>query len=562
MPTQVNRQKPIAIFLAALPIALAAYFYLPILDFGFVWDDHIYMSIRPVNLYFEYWLENGREPFVLADNYFRPIAYASLWLDLSIGSGGARSFHATNLLLHIINISLVGWLTHRALRRARSESTSILLPASAMFFYGLHPALIEPVSWISCRFDLLTTTCVLMLLRVELSARSTWSWLAIALLFVTALLSKETAIGLLAAWPAWLFATRTRGETRKRIIHGSTALIFGLGLALLLRWTARGHLWLGADALIPAGESLRLLALTIGEATRLALLPFGSAGRLHFSSEASMAWVMLPLLISAFALIAWRRHPPARAALAMGATACLAFLPVSNLLPIPAAAGIFTADRYLTLPLALLAIALAMGIDCLEPRARRYALPILVVWITAATVTLRPVQSQWRDDVAFWTSAYNRNANVRLIENNLAAALEGAGRYDEAQKLLTAILAKRPNDGGSLHNLARVKIALLAHAEALPLLERATRVRPDDSNLQVDRAVALAGVGRTEEAISLLRDVVLARDPGMQGAHLVLLELFLATGQTEAARAHVASHPGVFRHHLPENLARLLEQPD
>jgi tetratricopeptide (TPR) repeat protein len=291
-------------------------------------------------------------------------------------------------------------------------------------------------------------------------------------------------------------------------------------------------------------------------------LPFGSAGRLHFASDANIAWALIPLLLAVGGVLAWRRHPQTRPALAMVLSACLAFLPVSNLLPIPAAAGLFTADRYLTLPLALLTIAVAMGLTLPGPRTSRHALAVLLVWIVAAIAMLRPVQAQWRDDVSFWASAYSRHANVRLIESNLAAALEGAGRYDEAHRVLRDILARRPNDVGALHNLARVKIATLGHAEALPLLERAARLRPHDANLQVDMAIALAGVGRANQAIDLLKDQVLSRDQGMQRAHLVLVELLLATGREDAARAHIAEHQAVFRDRLPAALAKRLEARD
>ena len=83
-----------------------------------------------------------------------------------------------------------------------------------------------------------------------------------------------------------------------------------------------------------------------------------------------------------------------------------------------------------------------------------------------------------------------------------------------------------------------------------------------DANLQVDRAVALAGVGRAPQAIDLLREQVLSRDPGMQRAHHVLLELLIATGRKDEARIHVAEHSAAFRNRLPPDLAKRLEARD
>jgi hypothetical protein len=71
---------------------------------------------------------------------------------------------------------------------------SDVLMGSAMLLYGLHPALIEPAVWISCRFELVQTTFMLLgLLANARIERLAWRVLAVAMCFFLAACTKETA---------------------------------------------------------------------------------------------------------------------------------------------------------------------------------------------------------------------------------------------------------------------------------------------------------------------------------------------------------------------------------
>src|SRR5262249_53385997 len=64
-----------------------------------------------------------------------------------------------------------------------------------MLFYGLHPALIEPVVWISAQFDLLVTFFTLASVLLNRTLRSLWiRALAVAFCFFLAACAKESAI--------------------------------------------------------------------------------------------------------------------------------------------------------------------------------------------------------------------------------------------------------------------------------------------------------------------------------------------------------------------------------
>ena len=139
--------------IAALLI-LVAVPYLTALDHAFVYDDQ--GSI----------LENARldEPRLTRDilslrtltdpavqDGRRPIVLLTYLLDRALWGLRPAGFHATNLLIHLLNTLLVLAL----IRELAPKDGPALLPAAAALLFGLHPVLTEAVQPPSFREDLL-----------------------------------------------------------------------------------------------------------------------------------------------------------------------------------------------------------------------------------------------------------------------------------------------------------------------------------------------------------------------------------------------------------------------
>jgi tetratricopeptide (TPR) repeat protein len=91
-----------------------------------------------------------------------------------------------------------------------------------------------------------------------------------------------------------------------------------------------------------------------------------------------------------------------------------------------------------------------------------------------------------------------------------AAKLAMAGRQDEAIDLLRRTIGTEGETSQRLNVLALLLHERERHAEALPLFERAEALAPAGAERDAvvnNRALALAKLGRTEEAIDLLRGV-------------------------------------------------------
>ena len=100
----------------------------------------------------------------------------------------------------------------------------------------------------------------------------------------------------------------------------------------------------------------------------------------------------------------------------------------------------------------------------------------------------------------------------------LAAALSDGPGSAEAVPTLLRHLELRPDDGGSLHRLGRVRAEQGDAEAAARLLEQAACSLPDVAIIHNDLAVILDRLGRAEQALAAA-DRAVALDPGFAFAH-------------------------------------------
>lgn len=88
----------------------------------------------------------------------------------------------------------------------------------------------------------------------------------------------------------------------------------------------------------------------------------------------------------------------------------------------------------------------------------------------------------------------------------LATAYGEAREYQDAIVNFQYVLARKPNLVAALGALGKYYTAAGEAELALPLFEKATKLRPDHAALRYDHAAALIALGRMDEAADLLRE--------------------------------------------------------
>lgn len=451
--------------LRALPWIVAAVvglIYLPALDLGYVWDDtEMFLNNPALRTPGLAW-QAIFEPIIGGTTYLRPLvmgSFASQFLLFGIDPAIA---HGVNLGIHLANTLLVGLIAVR-LTAAAGVAPRGLRIALAPLFYGLHPALIEPVAWTVGRFDLMVTLFCLLGIWAYLSSTGAKRNLLVAACFLLAALSKEMAavfpllilllyIGRQGARPEkasvdwWsLFIEFFRSREWRLFL----ALAAVAGVVLLLRLILMGRIAQSAPDLAPLLQSpfdhLAFIGQTLLFYVRMSLWPFPDINPQHpmnpallgpFAQWIGVLAVALGLVLTAL-LVRSRRWP---ALLAAGWA--IALLPVLNIVPLPTSGNVGH-ERFLTLPLAMLALAVALVSTPPLSAAMRRALPMLAgtlagLFLVLSVANIRVTLPLWTSNVTLWTWVYARYPNVANVQLNYIASSIQANRIAEAEQALEA----------------------------------------------------------------------------------------------------------------------------
>lgn len=593
-----------------LPLLAALLVYLPALQFQLAWDDTIFLRDAPLYRQPGGWWQALWQPFVLSPNYFRPLALLTFMIELNQGGINPTVFYATNLVLHALNSLLAALLAGALI--GKPEKGRRWLMAGGGLLYALHPALIEGVAFISSRFDLLMTLCLLLALLAERQLRG-WKRLAgVGLAFLLAALSKEMAVAFAAALPLWRLAVGTQAGAQaqeaapapteaKRKREGQTGpskeagkpaskmnsggrivtwlrqrwtatdvylyaslLVAGL-LYLLIRYLSLGYLMVYTGSSLPAGDAFQRILLVIKSLAayiQLGLWPFTNLAPIHFSwlpvtpADVS-AWLSLGLLaLLGFGLSWLLRRPEGelRAAGWLALAGLGALLPVINLYPLELGGGAFIAERFLLFPMIFFALAALVGMR------RWLPLPAAALWLLACLAVIQLTLPFWRDDLSLWTWAQQRAPYSSMPPTNLALEYTNRGQAELGLSLAQSALRLDEKNPDAWNNLGLALFQLKNYTEAERAFYQAATLLPEHALYWNNLAGALREQDRLQEAEQVLVQQALARDPNLPAGHLNLGIVYLKAGRPDLAQAEFSQAAALLPPGAQGDVQGLLQQ--
>lgn len=414
------------------------------------WTHHTLVASR---------VDPGLQP---VDTY-RPLPITSFALDAQLSGRDPWAFHLTSLLLHLGCVLLVFALAR------------LWLGAPWPAFYGaavfaLHPWGVEAHVWINGRSDPLALLFGLGAMALVLLAerRGDRRLLVPAGLSLTlGLFAKET---LLLALPAILVMPAARGDAsplRDRLAPRLACLALPAALYLGARsWVLGGmRTHRDADMLFEAGRNLPWLLF---DALRQAIapsIPYLRSLRDEYADLAPWQIGLAAVVVLAVCGLAWR----ARARAPLAAWSLLWFLP-----PLVPVAIITTAlwpgfGRYLYLPVAGLAWALAELVAKLGPSRRALVIPLAGAHLLALGGLAWLYTASFRDSASLYGDAI-----AARPEQPMAHGFWGLTLWDERDA-----------------------------AAAIPPLARAVELDPGEHRYRIILGRALLAEGRREEAAAV-----------------------------------------------------------
>jgi len=457
-----------------------------------------------------------------AGAYYRPLLILSFFWDAQWGGARPLAYHVTNLAIHAAAAFLACLLFVR-------------LGASHLvaFFLGLvvavHPALAEVVAWVPGRNESLLcvfVTASMLALDRHALRRDRRSLCAHLVLSLAALLTKEHAVALVVAVPAFL-----------RLIHGHRLgeyrrLWIGWALVLGLWFVARLH---ALRAPLP-GTFADLLA----NAWANALVPIHYAGKtivpvalsIMPTSADTPVWPGL-LALALLGSVLGCARAGARRVVAWAFVWFLAFVGPTLLVPV-----LVGQEPRLYVPMLGLLAALSSSATRATTRWPRAAgatgMGILLALAAVSWLRLPDFSSRER----FWESAVAASPHSSLALVNLGSIRFEQRRYAQSESLSRRALEVDPIARRAHNNLAVALAQQERNAEAEVHFQREVQLNPGYADVYFNYGTFLAATGRAEAAPNLWHEA-LTRAPGHRLALAALARHHLRRGETALAQSYL-----------------------
>ena len=459
--------------------------YLPSLSNCWVLDDrHEFIDNQLIHNWsflwnsFRYDLWWFRDPARIPQSpYYRPLE--NVWFAVNAFLFGANPalWHLAKIVLNVVVVAL-GFRVAQLLTR----NVTVALLTAAIF--AAMPANAGAVIYASGIPQPLSTAFELgaMICLVRRKRDSSRGLLAAAVLYACAVLTHESAILFFLIVAAYLFIFEGAGEEAagvprfSSILRTCTPFLLVLIAYLCARANALGvHSLFGLQVdttgtaysrgfvVVRAAHSRAqvLMTMPVVLLAYLAVIAIpGVAGPAH-----DVDWIMnlrpivfidagALLALAAIAFIAARRSPDRRIYLFCAIWICLTIAPALNLDSILWLVD----DRYLYTPSFGWSLAVAVALTAIASSgvvARNVVGLALAVTIVLYIGSIVKIQSYWHDDVAFFSRAVDVAPDLVQNRLDLANALDSAGNFGEAARVLEGAVPLTPDDAHLHLKLAR-----------------------------------------------------------------------------------------------------------
>lgn len=382
--------------------------------------------------------------------YYRPIPVATFYLDQILWDADALFMHVENLLIHLLNASLVFALARRLCRQATHLPS--WLPLLIAFSFALHPVNAEAVCWIVGRYDLLSTTFVLTsvwLLLWALSGTSLLRMLPALLFALLGCLTKETALFFFggAVCIIYVHAQQRAGtfiRTVKLALPGSLLWSAGAVAYLFLRFGRQSGSDVGVNMLaktvgttatmIDWVDQLRIAIKVSGFYFKKIFIPYP----LNFAIvEISHIYLLVGILFLIVCLWLIRRADLSAAFFLGSILTCSAAL----LIVFGKMAWTPVAERYLYMPTALFTLGwTAWAAGCKEPKYINVFKILMVCCVIVWTgMTIQRAQL-WSDPVALAEDTVKKSPEFLPARKDLANYYLAIGEKEKGQRLLEGVM--------------------------------------------------------------------------------------------------------------------------
>jgi hypothetical protein len=513
--TVPERQAPVSaprswLWGAAVVVIVTTLAFLPAFRAQFVsWDDPDYVLKNTLLLRGAGGLAAIWDPFRPGLPQYYPLVFTSYWMEYRLWGLAPEGYHATNVLLHLVNTILVLLVVRRL-----GASNWVALVASGLF--ALHPAQVESVVWVTERKNTLSLLFYLSAFLLYLRHRRTDSRAAYGgalLAFAAALLSKTQTLTL----PLAILITEWVLQRNRRLPRLALPAVL-LRVAPMLAMAAAGSLitMMVERRVAPPWVQLpnvwhRLLiapsAVGFYAGTFLAPYTLAPIYPRAAATPASFTWWVGVAAIAAVAVVVARRRGGTQPLLLWGAAVFLvSLLPVLGIVNFTYQHYAYVADRFLYVASVGGAAAIAVLLDQAAGSAgwtrRRQGVTLgAALLLTGCAGLTYRYATHWKNDLTFWTWAVARNPQSYPPNINLGRLYRDKGDLATALPFFRQAHELQPTDTYALTSyLDAVSTGLGPQAVIDVCTDEVKAARVNAYAAYLRRAIAYETLGRLPEA--------------------------------------------------------------
>jgi Tfp pilus assembly protein PilF len=492
----------------ALLLAVALLVYANTLLNGFVFDDELYIFSNPA-------VTHVSAPSLFrplrVNNVFRPVTFATLAANWTLGKARPFGYHLFNVLLHAA-VTLLLYLVLRKLLEALPQAGSIAFTAAMIF--AVHPIHTEAVAWITARSELLAAFFLLGAWIWHLNDRQVPALVCLVL----AMMSKESAVVFLPLAMAGDYARgNVKPYSRYALIAGTIVLYMGVF------WKIEGgrfgekvvNFLDNPLASLPA--SLRVFnALPVAwKYVGLQLYPARLSCDYSYNAillHSNWRYLAVPAVATFLVLALWvwtvgtRRNEWFLA----GAIYLGSFSVTTNVL-VPT--GTIMGERLAYLPSAGICLLAALIWVRLENRARTLAWAVLVILVVCLAMRTAVRNLEWRDDFTLFSTDVQTVPGSAKAHCNLGAAYLHRGQLELSRAEMQTALRIYPDFPEALEGYGLAEVRMGRLQEGRSLLEKAVSVVSAEDihhdQWEVNLAALLIELGQNDDALKILNDVII-----------------------------------------------------
>lgn len=483
---------------AASVVAIAVAAYAGSIGNGFIGDDQFQLLRNPLVTQLSSipkYFGGGVWSFLgVTTNYYRPLPFVVYTLLYQAAGFSAPAFHFFMVLLHALNALLL-------LELVRRMAPATLAWAAAALF-ALHPVHTEAVDWIASLPDLLVTAITLTglaLLARDQGEERGWKLALHGVIYLAALLTKETGIVLAVLYFAYGFFIRERrwAELRRNAgLYATLAAVLCLYVAMRLEALGSFAPRKQGFFTLSAGEFALSAVVTAAQYLRMLAAPTGLNYFHVFHPTASVTLVFLVSIAALVAVVAWFVRTR-EALVAYGLLwIAAAIAPALDLTAI--GQNVFT-ERYLYLPSAAFCWIVAWLWVRLQERYRTWPQLLGAVVLLACAGEVVARNRDWRDNFDLLTATERQSPDSGWVHDGLAGEFVTRNNFDRA--LEEERLAVQYDPGIAVY---RKKLGYLLlgkdNSGAVEQFREVNRLEPGVASNHYDLATAYEAAGDLKSA--------------------------------------------------------------